>query len=163
MNYKLEQKRKGVIVKRLPLITEINQELIDLLEQCELLEFAPTEVKEKCELIISTYANDERKRSIYFIAQRLLKLDKYKFELMGGATGEFKIVYALSHADAWKKVSNYIIEDWQGNIKSAFCISVNDKDIGTLRSLNSLFTPVIEGEINSIKADNMLAGWEKYN
>jgi len=143
------------------------------LEDALYMSFVSTNVKQLCTLITTDLSKDmskhpkdctllERKyRKIYFMAKQLLTYRAYRFCFMGGAMGETKTFYSdKSYVEVWNMVNRHITETMNGVVRAAYCISIDGKDIGTLKNFYSMFTDKIAGEINSIKADDLSADWK---
>lgn len=88
------------------------------------------------------------------------KIDKYQFFFMSGGMAYTRYIYSEDHKDAWKKANNITEEEYGGNVRCVLCISINDKDTGTLHELKYMFKPKTKGRINSIKAEDLLIDWE---
>jgi hypothetical protein len=143
------------------------------LEDALYMSFASINIKQLCTLITADISIDvskpfkdctlfERKyRKMYFMAKQLLAYRAYRFCFMGGAMGETKTFYTdKGYVEVWNMVNKHITENMNGVVRAAYCISIDGEDVGTLNNFYSMFTDKIEGEINSIKADDLSADWK---
>ena len=82
-------------------------------------------------------------------------MKKYKFVFLLGAHNDVKEFDANTHIEAWKQANDYINKR-HGECRACYCISIDDKDTGTLRNLESLFKPKIKNKINSLRATDLI-------
>lgn len=141
------------------------KELLNLLEECMHNCYYPNKIQNICESIVFLNKDVDKKtiepikRKLYYHSKYIVEFKEYKFAFCLGATLERKRFYSnRDYADVWNKVHRYIVDEFNGAVVSVFCYEIDGINTNAFRTFNGFFTPK-EGEISSIKADDISPNW----
>lgn len=170
--------REKVMLATINAIDSIDtlKEATDLLEDCIFFEYAPNDIRKICELFIkkreafkSTKPKDmtsyeRRLIKVCGMAKSIMEYTPYKFFFLGGAMAEHRTLFAKDHKEAWNKANEYCVESFDGNIRGILCLTKDGEDIGTLKNIGAMFTPMPEDpkEARGVRAVDLVPEYENY-